>query len=258
MRGSPVHCGGVGTRYSQCFGIPTEHFDGRRDAGATWTSGSGVAFFLPDLPIGAGGFEHLFGGLVQPLWFSFVDVAEDCLAGGWCAKVDVGGFVSHGVEEAKLVIGGAQGGKQDAGAIGGEAADDPAAAELNEVIGTADGAVDDGLVEDFGGAAVPIGFDALSPVRGRRDQRFGFAGDAAAAPVSDGYVAGMAQAAESGDAVGEAVGDAGSWHQMLQGIDGSDRALGFEGAERVHFLPEVDGIAEFAGGDAAQPLMTFS
>jgi hypothetical protein len=27
---------------------------------------SGVAFFLPDLPVGAGGLEHLLGGLMQP------------------------------------------------------------------------------------------------------------------------------------------------------------------------------------------------
>ncbi len=45
---------------------------------------------------------------------------------------------------------------------------------------------------------------------------------------------------------------------MLDGVDGTDGAFGFEGGECVHFLPEVDGIAEFACGDAAQPLMTFS
>ncbi len=164
------------------------------------------------MPVVADGLEHLFGGLVQPLWFLFVDVAEDRLASGWRAQVDVGGFVSHGIEETKFVIGGAQGGEQDAGAVGGEAADNPAAAELDEMIGTADCAVDDGLVEDFGGPAIPICFDALSPVRGRRDQSFGFAGDAATAPVSDGYVTGVAEAAESGNAVSEAIGDAGSWH----------------------------------------------
>src|SRR5271154_6056052 len=146
----------------------------------------------------------------------------------------------------------------DAGAVGAEAADDPAAAELDEGVGTADGAVDDGLVEDFGGAAVFIGGDAVGPVGGGWDQGFGFAGDASAVPVGDGYVASVAEAAESGGAVGQAVRDVGCGHQVLESVDGADGALGFQGGEGVHFLPEVDGIAEFAFGDAAEPLMLFS
>ena len=70
------------------------------------------------MPVGADGLEHCFGGVVQPLGFLFVDVAEDGFAGGGSAEVDVGGFPSHGVEEAEFVIGGAQGGEQDAGAVG--------------------------------------------------------------------------------------------------------------------------------------------
>ena len=80
---------------------------------------SGVAFFLPDFPIGTYGLEHGFGGVVQPLGFLFVDVAKDGFAGGWGAEMDVGGFPSHGVEQAKFDVGGAQGGEQDAGAVGG-------------------------------------------------------------------------------------------------------------------------------------------
>jgi hypothetical protein len=42
---------------------------------------------------------------------------------------------------------------------------------------------------------------------------------------------------------------------MLESIDGADRAFAFEGGKRIHPLPEMDGIAEFASGDAAEPLM---
>ncbi len=45
---------------------------------------------------------------------------------------------------------------------------------------------------------------------------------------------------------------------MFKSIDGADRAFGFESGKCVHFLPEVDWIAEFAFGDAAEPLMLFS
>jgi len=106
--------------------------------------------------------------------------------------------------------------------MGAEAADDPAAAQLDEGVGTADGAVDDGLVEDFGGAVVLLNvallsvvllrLKVLSPVGGGRYQRFGFAGDAAAVPVGDGNIAGVAETAESGDAVRETIRDAGRRH----------------------------------------------
>ena len=46
-------------------------------------------------------------------------------------------------------------------------------------------------------------------------------------PVGDGDVAGMAEAAESGNAVGETIGDAGSGHEVLDGVDGADGALQF-------------------------------
>ena len=127
---------------------------------------SGVALFLPDFPIGADGLEHGFGGVVQPLRFLLVEMAEDEFAGGWSAEMDVGGFPSHGVEQAKFGVGGAQGCEFDAGAVRAEAANDPASAQLDERIGTADGAVDDGLVEDFGGAVV-----ALEPRRSEPSAR---------------------------------------------------------------------------------------
>ena len=202
--------------------------------------------------------EHGFGGVVQPLPFLFIEMAEDGFAGGLSAEMDVGGFPSHGVQEAEFGVGGAQGGEFDAGAVGTEAADDPASAQLDEGIGTADGAGDDGLVEDLSRAAVVLRIKALSPVGGGRDQGFGFAGNAAAVPVGDGYIAGVAETAESGDAVRETIAEAGRGHQMLEGIDGADRGFGFEGGECVHLLPEADGIAEIAFGDAAEPLMLFA
>jgi hypothetical protein len=45
---------------------------------------------------------------------------------------------------------------------------------------------------------------------------------------------------------------------MFKSIDGADRAFGLESRKRVHFLPEVDRVAELAFGDAAEPLMFFS
>ena len=81
--------------------------------------------------------------------------------------MDVGGLPAHGVEKAKFSIGCAQRSEIDAGAVGGETTNDPASAQLDEMIGTADGAVDDGLVQDIGGAAGLSGFKTLRPV-GRR------------------------------------------------------------------------------------------
>ena len=61
----------------------------------------------------------------------------------------------------------------------------------------------------------------------RLDQRFGFAGDASAVPIGDGDVAGMAEAAESGDAMRQAIGDAGCGHEVFNGIDGADGDFAF-------------------------------
>src|SRR5580704_16858087 len=130
---------------------------------------SSVTFLLPNFPIRTDRLEHGFGGVVQPLSFLFVDMAEYEFAGRRGAEMDVGGFPSHGVEQAEFGVGGAQGGEFDAGAERTQAAHDPATAQLEEGIGTADGAVDDGLVEDFGWGVVPFRFKILRPVRGRRD-----------------------------------------------------------------------------------------
>ena len=68
--------------------------------------------------------------------------------------MDVGGFPSHGVQQTEFGVGAAQGSEFDAGAVRAKAANDPAAAQLDKGIGTADGTVEDGLVENFGWAFV--------------------------------------------------------------------------------------------------------
>ena len=77
-----------------------------------------------------------------------------------------------------------------------ETANDPTATQLNERIGTAHGAIDDGLVKNFRGA-----FLVMCPANHGGNQCFGLAGDAASVPVGNSNVARMAQTAESGDAV---------------------------------------------------------
>ncbi len=199
--------------------------------------------------------EHGLGGVVQPLPFLSIQMAEDRFARRGRTEVDVRGFPSHGVEQAKFGIGAAQRSEFDAAAMGAEAANDPASAQLDERIGTADGAVDDGLVEDFGGTFAPLSLKTVRPTIGGRHERLGFAGDAAAVPIGDGHVAGVAEAAESGGAVREAIRDAGSGHEMFEGIDGAYGDVSLHSGQRVHLLPEVDGIAKFAFGDEAKPPM---
>src|ERR1700679_31753 len=154
-----------------------------------------------------------------------------------------------------------------------EAAGDPAPAQLYEWIGTAHGLIEDDLVKNFGGAcvrsrftlasvnllpAVLCCFNTLSPMRGRGGERFGFTGDATSVPVRDGNVAGVAEAAEPGNTVGEAKRNAGRGHQVLQSVDGADGAFGFERGECVYLRPEMNGVAEFTFGNATQPLMLFA
>ena len=177
---------------------------------------SSVAFLLPDVPVLLDGLEHGFGGVVQPFAFLFGDMVKNEFAGGRAAEMDVGSFPSHGVQKAEFGIGGAQGGEFDAGAVGGKTANDPASTQLHERIGTAHGPVDDGLVEDFGGAFIFSGallsLDGLRPVRGRRDQSLSFAGDAASVPVGNRHVAGVAEAAQSSSSVGNAKRNSGGLH----------------------------------------------
>src|SRR5579862_2730327 len=77
-------------------------------------------------------------------------------------------------------------------------------------------------------------------------------------PVGEGDIAGVAEAAESGNAMSDAARDFGRGHEMLDGIDRADRNFGLQRRQGIHFLPEVHGIAQFAFGDSAQPLMLFA
>src|SRR6267154_2693259 len=122
---------------------------------------SSISLFLPNRPIASDCLKHSFGCVVQPLPFLLCEMAKSRFAGGQSAKMDVGGFPSHGVKKAKLSAGSAQGSEFDAGAVGAEAADDPTTTELDKGIGAADGVIDDGLIENFSGTIV-----ILCPVRG--------------------------------------------------------------------------------------------
>ena len=214
---------------------------------------SGVPFLFPNCPVGADRLQHGFSSLVKPLSFLFLEMAEDGFAGGEGAEMDVGGFPSHGVQKAELGPGGAQRSQFDAGTVRAETTDDPASAQLDERIGTAHGAVDDDLVKNFGRALV-----ILSPVGRGWDEGFGFASDASAMPFTNCDVAGVTKAAETGNAMGKAKGNVMLRHEMLKSVDGADRRFGFESGKRVHFCPEVDGIAEFALRNKAKPLVVFA
>src|ERR1700682_442078 len=106
---------------------------------------SDITFLLPDLPIGAGGLEHGFGCLVQPLPFLFGQMAEDRFASRRGAEMDVGGFPSHSVQETEFDVGSPQGAEFYAGTMRAEAADDPVPTQLDKGIRAADGTIDDGL-----------------------------------------------------------------------------------------------------------------
>ena len=47
-------------------------------------------------------------------------------------------------------------------------------------------------------------------------------------------------------------------HQVLESVYGADGNFGLEGGKRVHFCPEVDGVAEFTFRDQAKPLVFFT
>ena len=220
--------------------------------------GSVVSLLLPELPVFTNSFEHGFRGMVQPLSFLLMEMAEDSFTRRWSTQVDVGGFKSHGMEQSEFSTRAAQGREFNARTVRAQAPDNPASAQLDEGIGTSDSTVDDGLVENFGGTFLLFGADAFGPAIRRLDKRFGLAGDASAVPIGEGNVAGMAQAAKSGHAVGEAVSNSGRRHKVFDGINGADWRLSFQSAERVHFLPEANRIAQLAFGNQAQPLMFFA
>ena len=118
--------------------------------------------------------------------------------------MDVRGFPSHGVQKAEFGVGSAQRGQFDAGTMWTEATNDPTSAQLNKGIGTADGAIDDGLIQNFSGAFVSSAVKALGPDARGRDERFRFASDASTVPVRDSDIARMTKTAESGNAMRDA------------------------------------------------------
>lgn len=140
--------------------------------------------------------------------------------------MNVGGLPSHRVQHAELGVRAAQGREFDARAVRTKATNDPASAQLDKRIGAAYGTIEDGLVENFGGALVLLRLDCFRPAGRRLDKRFRLASDASPVPIGDGDIAGVAQTTQSGDAVREAIRDAGCRHEMFNGIDGADGHFG--------------------------------
>jgi len=151
------------------------------------------------LPILQGSFGHGFGGFVEPAGFALGEIAFDLRDGGGGAEMHVGGFPAHGVEEAGFVAFGGEGGEFDAGAVGSEAANEPASVKADEGIGNAFSA---------GGKLRAVeklfGF-AFRPDPGGGANGFGFARQESAAVAGDGEDARMAEAAETGDAAFELI-----------------------------------------------------
>ena len=196
--------------------------------------------------------------MVKPLRFLFIDMAKDGLASGRSAEMDICGFPSHGMKQAKLSVRSAQGSEFDAGAMWTEATNNPASAQLYKGVGATNRAVNDGLVKDLGRSFLFLIVEALRPTSGRWYESFGFAGNPSAVPVGDSDVAGMAKTAESGNAMHETIPDAGSGHEMFKCVDHTDGCFRSQGGKRVHFLPKKNRIAEYAFGDQTQPLMLFA
>src|ERR1700722_11208194 len=213
-------------------------------------SKSSISFLFPNRPVRADSLKHGFGSMVKPLPFLFIDVREDCFTSRWRAEVNIGSFGSHSVEKTQFDIGSAQRGQFDARTVRAEPANNPTSAQLDEGVGTAHGPVDDDLIENLGGT-----FMVLRPERRRRHECFGFARDAPAVPIRNGNVARVTEAAESGNAMGDAKRNVMRGHEVLDSVDGADGSLGFQGGESVHFCPEVDRVAKFSFGNEAKPLM---
>ena len=171
-------------------------------------------------------------------------MAEDGFACGRSAEVNVGGFPPHGMQETKFGDGRSQGREFDAGAIRGEATNDPAAAQLDKGIRATHGTVDDGLIKDIDRSSL-----LLRPeYRGWREG-LGLTSDASAMPVGDGKVPSMSKAAESGYTMGKAIAKTVCRHEVFEGIECADGQLSFECGNGIHLLPERDGIAQLAQGD---------
>src|SRR5579859_7202897 len=109
--------------------------------------------------------------------------------------MDIRGLPSHGTEEAQFFAGGAQRDQFDTRTMRAQPAHNPATAQLHKRIGTSNSASDDRLIKDFRRSLM-----VLRPITGGGDEGFGLAGNPAAAPVSDGHIALMAQTAKPGNA----------------------------------------------------------
>src|SRR5882724_4621053 len=116
--------------------------------------------------------------------------------------MDVRSLPSHGAKQAEFSALSLERSQFDARTVRAKATDDPAAAQLNEGIGTADGLVNYFLIEDLARTVAAL---VLCPITGGRNHSLSFAGDSATMPLCDGDVALMTEAAQSRDATHEAI-----------------------------------------------------
>src|SRR5271165_3627596 len=104
--------------------------------------------------------------------------------------MDVGRLPSHGSQQTPLLALRLQGSQFDTRTMGTEAADNPSAAQLHKRIKAAHCPGHDRLIKNLGGP-----FAVGCPIVSGRDQSLRLASNPPAAPVGDGNVAGVAEAA---------------------------------------------------------------
>ncbi len=180
---------GAGAESSKKKEIPVER--ARRGSGFR-----GVTFPIaaPNFPVGKRGLEHGFRSFVEPAVLAAGQIMLDRWNGLWRAEVNVGGFPAHAIEESFFIAFGGQGIDFDVAAIGGQAAHDPVLREMDVGIADAHGTIHKFTGKDFRG----VQMERPDP-RGR-SELLGFTGNVGTLPAGQSKDAGMAEAAQTGDA----------------------------------------------------------
>src|SRR5580658_6803167 len=94
----------------------------------------------PGFPVAHGSADHVRGGAMQPVTGTRTEIVQNSAGRFRRAEVDVGGLETHATQQAGFITLLGHGGELDAGTIGREAADEPAAFAVNEGVDGADGA----------------------------------------------------------------------------------------------------------------------
>src|ERR1700674_4581543 len=129
-----------------------------------------------------------------------------------------------------------------------QAADDPAPAQLEKRIGTANSTADNGLVQDLRGPLICLG-----PVNRRRYERLGFAGDFGAVAEGNCDQADVPQTSQTRYAPDGPVAEPALRHEMLQSLLRADRDFASYPGQAVHLSPKMNRIAQRSGSDLPQP-----